>query len=487
MSRKVLLSACVALLTAIPDVRGQPAAEPPPQPVPAPAGEAVPAPVPVPGGGPPDASVLYPAIRPAEASPGDCPTCDTLWTRSTLTGDWGGLRPRLQERGVTFEGNLTQFGFGMNGGINRPLPRIPALGQGDTTAYTGRGDYAFTFDLEKFGGMPKGRLLVRAQHWYGNYGNVSFNTGSLSPAVFPAALPPVPNDEGIPYITDFVVTQPLSEKWVVFAGKKNVIGAADQDDFAGGNGTYQFMNQAFIANPAFLLALPYTSFTAGVVSPRKWGAVSAFVYDPQNRTQDFFRVNDLFSQGVIVGGEVKVKTNFFSLPGEQHFGGLYKHVQLTDLRFNEPPPGQYPYTAVPGFTTLRDSYTIYYGFDQYVRVYSEDSKRGWGVFGRASVSDGNPTPIRYFASAGIGGYSPFRRRQGDQFGIGWYYTGVSGAFGPLPRAVFGPRDGYGVELFYNVQVTPWMNVTPDFQIVKPEAGNIANTSYIGGLRVNLKF
>lgn len=160
---------------------------------------------------------------------------------------------------------------------------------------------------------------------------------------------------------------------------------------------------------------------------------------------------------------------------------------MTDLRFSEPPPGVYPETRVPGFPTLGDSYTIYYGFDQYVRVYSEDTKRGWGLFGRASISDGNPTPLRYFLSAGIGGYSPFRHRQGDQFGIGWFYTGVSNQSGPLPRTLFGPRDGYGIELFYNIQINPWMNLTPDFQIIKPEAGAIAKMDYIGGIRLNLKF
>jgi porin len=344
-----------------------------------------------------------------------------------------------------------------------------------------------TFDLEKFGGLPKGRLQVRAQHWYGEYGNVSFNTGSLPPAVFPTALPVTPNHPGTPVLTDFVLTQPLSPNWVVFAGKKNVVGAADQDEFAGGNGTDQFMNQAFVANPAFLLALPYSSFTAGVVSPREWGAVSAFVYDPQDRTRDFFRVDDLFSQGVILGGEVKVKTNLFSLPGDVHVGGIWKHVDLTDLRFNEPPPGQYPYTAVPGFATLRDSYTVYGGFDQYLRVYSPDTKRGWGLFGRASISDGNPTPIRYFLSAGIGGYSPLAHQRGDTFGIGWYYVGSTSAFGPLPRALFDPRDGMGIELFYNVQVTPWMNITPDFQIIRPDARAIADTAYIAGVRLNVKF
>lgn len=364
---------------------------------------------------------------------------------------------------------------------------MPALGKGDTSAYTGRGDYALTFDLEKFGGLPKGTLLVRAQHWWGEYGNVSLSTGAFPPAIFPVAIPPRPNDPGIPFLTDFVITQPLSKEWVVFIGKKNVLGAADQDEFAGGNGVSQFMNQAFIANPAFLLALPYTGFTAGFVSPREWGSFSAFVYDPKDRTADFFRLDDLFAKGVIVGAEVKAKTNFFSLPGEHHVGGIWKHVELTDLRFNEPPPGVYPEPVVPRFPTLGDSYTIYYGFDQYLQVYSQETKRGWGVFGRASISDGNPTPIRYFLSLGVGGYSPIGYRRGDTFGIGCYYTGASREFGPLPRALFGPRDGVGVELFYNFQLTPWMNLTPDFQFIKPEAGAIARNAYLGGVRLNLKF
>lgn len=238
---------------------------------------------------------------PVPSTSDSCTPADTFWTRPTLTGDWCGLRPRLKENGITFEGNLTQFGFGIGGGVYRLPPGGPLpLQLGDTFEYTGRGDYAFTFDLEKFGGMPNGKLLVRAQNWFGNYGNVSLNSGSFPPPIFPAAIPPVPNDPGVPYITDFLVTQPLSKTLVVFAGKKNVLGAADQDDFAGGNGVNQFMNQAFVANPAFLLALPYTSFTAGVVSPQKWGSVGAFVYDPQDRTKEFFRLDDLFSQGVII-------------------------------------------------------------------------------------------------------------------------------------------------------------------------------------------
>lgn len=286
-------------------------------------------------------------------------------------------------------------------------------------------------------------------------------------------------------MSNFVITQPLSEQLVMYGGKKDVLGAADQDEFAGGDGTEQFVNQALIANPAFLLGLPYTGFVVGAAMPKSWGMISVFAYDPKDRTQDFFNLGDLFAQGVFLGGEVKVITKFFGMNGEHHLGGMWKHVDLTDLRFNEPPPGVYPEPVVPGFPTLPDSYTIYYGFDQYLVEFCEGPQKGWGVFGRASISDGNPTPLRYFLSAGVGGDSQLRCGKNDKWGIGWYYVGASNEFGPIPQALFGPRDGSGVELFYNFQINPWLNITPDLQYIHPEAGAIADDAFIYGLRVNM--
>ncbi len=432
-----------------------------------------------------DEGAYAPAGDGCEPSPfAGCFDAEEFWTQANLTGDWGGLRTSLKDGGVTFAGRSTQFAFGVDGGVNAPLVP-PPLGGGNDFSYTGRGEYDLILDLEKFGGLPHGSLLVRMEHWYGEYGNVSFKTGSFSPAVFPAAIPPAPDDPGQLFMTNFVVTQPLSKNFVVFAGKKDVLGAADQDVFAGGDGTDQFLNQALIANPAFLLGLPYTGFVMGAASPQEWGMVSGFVYDPKDRTQDFFHLGDLFAQGVIVGGEVKVNTRFFDRKGEQHVGGMWKHVDLTDLRFNEPPPGVYPEPTVPGFPTLSDSWTLYYGFDQYLVEFAGDSDRGWGLFGRASISDGNPTPLRYFLSAGVGGESNLRSGKKDRWGVGWYYVGASNEFGPIPQLLFGPQNGTGVELFYNFQITPWMNVTPDIQFLKPEATALADEAFVYGLRVNL--
>ena len=408
---------------------------------------------------------------------------DDFWTRSTLTGDWGGVRSSLQKSGITFAGRSTQFAFGIDGGINTPPP--PPLALGNTFKYTGRGEYDMLLDLEKFGGMPKGTLLVRAENWYGQYGNVSGNSGAFAPTIFPAALPPVADSPGTPFLTNFLYTQPLSQNLVVFAGKKDILGAADQDIFAGGDGTNQFINQALIANPSFLLGLPYSSYTAGFVSPQKWGVVKGYIWDPNDRTTQVFQMNDIFSKGIIIGGEVMLNSNFFDLRGEHHFGGIWKHHPLNNLAFTEPPPGVYPEPVNSLRPTLPSSYTLYYGGDQYLVHFKGDKKRGWGLFGRASISDGNPTPVRYFLSAGVGGDSSLRQGKGDRFGLGWYYVGASDQFGPIPRTVFGPTNGSGLELYYNFQINPWLNITPDIQFIQPGMNRIAEDSFVYGIRANL--
>jgi porin len=389
-----------------------------------------------------------------------------------------------QPSGVTLSAKSTQYAFGVNGGINAPV--ASPLASGDTFKYTGRNEYGAILDLEKLAGFNGGQLQIRLEHWYGQYGNVSLNTGAFAPAVLAAELPPVPNDPGIPVLTGLAWTQPLSERLVVYFGKTSGIGAADQNLFAGGDGTDQFSNMALLESPALLLGIPYSSFSAGLSCSYERFEHIAYLYDATDRTADFLNVGDLFSQGVIVGSELRSKTNLFGLPGQHHVGAVWKHVPLTDLAFAEPPPGVYPDPAVPGSPTLKNSFTLYYGFDQFLVRFLDDD-RGWGLFGRASISDGNPTPVRYFLSVGFGGDSRLRPDKNDRWGIGWYYVGVSNQFGPVPQAEYGPRDGTGVELYYNIQVTTRLNLTPDIQLMRPEASALADRAFVYGLRANLSW
>jgi len=211
------------------------------------------------------------------------------------------------------------------------------------------------------------------------------------------------------------------------------------------------------------------------------------VRDPENRTTDTVGLSNLFSKGVIVQSEVRLKTNFFGLPGDQHIGGIWKGFRQQDLNFLLSPPPEFPGIEGASSRTVSQGYTVFYGFDQFVVRYADDGERGWGLFGRASYSDGNPTPTQHFLSLGIGGDSPFKGwSRGDTFGLGWYYTGASKEFGPIPQTLFGIQNGTGVELYYKFQVTPWLDVTPDLQYIRPWAHRVAENAFLYGLRVNMK-
>jgi len=409
---------------------------------------------------------------------------ETLKQQPTLI-----TKPWLTDHGIDLSGKITQFAFGVSGGVDNPAAP-PPFGQGDTSKYTGNGQYDARFDLDKIVGLPHGRLLVRAEHWWGSYGNVSLNSGSFSPPVFGAALPPAPDSEGQLFLTNFVYTQPLHKNFAFFVGKKDVLGDLDQDKFAGGDGTDQFMNQALVANPAFLLGMPYSSLATGFVVPGEDGHLIMWARDPEDRTQDY-SPGSPFSSGVIAGGEVRLRTNFAKLPGHQTFGGIWKGYDQSDLRFAlVPPSGQYANGESPTSQTKSDAWTAYYSFDQYLQAYETSTvgeERGWGIFGRASISDGNPTPVTLFYSLGIGGDSPIPNRENDTFGLGWFHTVASDEFSEFAQSAFGISDGSGWELYYNVEVLPWLRVTPDVQFLKPGLENLASSSVVvGGIRVQLK-
>ena len=64
--------------------------------------------------------------------------------------------------------------------------------------------------------------------------------------------------------------------------------------------------------------------------------------------------------------------------------------------------------------------------------------------------------------------------------------GVSEGLKNLAPRLVPIRDEHGVELFYNVAVTPWCHVTPDFQVVTPARDRV-ETSVVVGLRAKFDF
>src|SRR5262245_37671570 len=80
-----------------------------------------------------------------------------IWSRSHLTGDWGGARTDLANHGVQIDVDFTQYLQGVvDGGIER------------TTRYGGHLDYLIHVDLMRMGLIPGGLVTLRAESRYGN-------------------------------------------------------------------------------------------------------------------------------------------------------------------------------------------------------------------------------------------------------------------------------------------------------------------------------
>ena len=106
-----------------------------------------------------------------------------FWSRSTLSGDWGGVRNDLAKKGVTFDIDLVLTEQGVvDGGKDRAWET------------GGRGSLLFKVDTGKLGLWPGGFLTAEFE---GNFGEgVNRSDGGLMP-VNTNQIFPVPDEEGV--------------------------------------------------------------------------------------------------------------------------------------------------------------------------------------------------------------------------------------------------------------------------------------------------
>ena len=389
--------------------------------------------------------------------------CGSICERSYLTGDWFGRRSGLAEKGITFQGDLTQFYQGTtSGGLRRHFK------------YGGHLDYVFDFDMDKLASAEGLFIRLRGETQFGEF--INRDTGAIIAANTSGLLPTAGGQKTA--LSEFTLTQFLSKTFAVFGGKVQTFDG-DFNAFAHGRGKTQFMNVAFTANPIAFRTIPYSALGFGFAIFQEEQPVFTFsVLDTQNRPTTF-NLDDIFEEGVVLNAEARLPTKFFGLPGHQLLGGVWSSQNVALL--SQDPRLLLPPTGLP-LQRQSDSWALYWNFDQYIWVDPCDPTKGWGLFGRAAIADDETNPLDWFLSFGIGGNSRIAGRTADTFGFGWAYSGTSDQ---LPGVFLGDH-GQSVESFYNFQVTPWMHVTTDLQVIDPALRGVDN-SLVLGLRANVDF
>ena len=261
---------------------------------------------------------LSKVVGAGEAPPPAEPYSGDLLSRSTLTGDWGGLRNEWAAKGLTFDVNITQIGQGVVNG-----------GKSGVWQYGGRGDIVFDADSQKLGLWPGGFLNMEAE---GNWASsVNQNTGALMPVNASQTIP-LPGQNFDLVALNF--TQFLSPYAGLTIGKYATITSTsgDMNEFAHGKGATQFMNMAFNFNPLLAFTVPYSTLGTGVIvlptkDPKE--AIVSFMVLQANGQPNTSGFSDLNGNDITVAGEGRVRTDFFGLTGHQLFGTTFSNKKFT--------------------------------------------------------------------------------------------------------------------------------------------------------------
>jgi porin len=380
--------------------------------------------------------------------------------QKSLTDTPDGPKEQLRRYGVDADVWVTQIFQGIAAGGNDGVSR-----------YGGKMDAFLKVDGEKLGFWKGLRLSAQYEHFIGeninnlDYALVPVNTPQafLGPNTYHSAL-------------SVVVTQQFSKELSFSAGKFNMLTLASQTPLVGGGGLDSFLNRAFAlpstgigvasagtVSDRLIIAPPY--LLAGIATYKTQPATfTLIVADPRN-AQNPRVLQRPFERGVGVVGGVTVPVKVMGLSGFHTLRGGYSNARGFDLDDTDEIRARL-LTRQP--ITKKGFWLGAYTLQQYLVQSPDDPNVGWGLFGVASLSDGNPNPVRWSAQIGLAGNNLLPGRTQDQWGVGFYHYGLTQPLlsGLADRNIYRRSEG-GIEAFYNWAITPWLRLTGDLQVVEP--------------------
>lgn len=382
---------------------------------------------------------------------------DSLWSgffspRRHMTGDWGGLRRRLMEWGLT---PIASYYTTVMGN--------PAGGEKKGVQYAGLFNVYLHFDLEKLLNV-KGTRFVVSGAWASGRSLSGDDIGNFF------AVSNVFSGRSVRLYQLFLETELWDKRVTVAAGR---MGIADYFSTADVLGYY--VSDAYNSHPISIdinmpayFANPDASWGSRIkIKPADDFYLAGGVYnaDPRVGRDSAHGVDFSLRDGVILIGEGGYTPNneegSDGLPGNYKFGIYYDTGEFEKL--------------ADGSRSRKGSFGMYWLFDQ--MVYSE-SPRGeegltpWVLVTLSVPSDINTFP--FFVSGGFvyEGLLPERDEDSAAFGF---------AYGEVSEDLKGKDYEMTFELTYIFEITRWLEFQPDVQLIVHPGGSagIPNALVLG--------
>jgi porin len=438
------------------------------------------------------AQTAPPAASPAQPAP------TGLWERSNLLGDMAGLRPALTDHGVTLTVLDSETLLGdVSGGVKQG-----ATMQGLTTA-------TLQVDTGKAFGLQGGTFNVSALQIHGRslspYYLDDLQTASGTEADDSTRLWELWYDQafdggafdvklGQQSIDQEFITSKYTALFVnTMAGWPLV----PSNDLYGGGPAYPLSSLAvrLQAKPASNLTL-----LAGVFDDNPPGG--SFADDPQSRDVGGVRFN--LNTGALFIAEMQLAaTPFAGLAGTYKIGFWYDTASFPDQAYDN----QGLSLANPASDGVpeqhKGNYSIYGVIDQTLWQPSGGA-RSLNGFARIMGAPDDRNLIDVFFNGGFTLTDPLAGRDNDTVGIDLGIGHVSGRAAMLDQATaffsgsYTPMRGTEtlIELTYQAQITPWLQVQPVAQFVLNPGGGLLNpdngterlqNEVVLGVRTNMTF
>ena len=353
----------------------------------------------------------------------------------------GKVRDDLAKRGFKFDAYWTQF-----------FQSSPDTGDTRVWDYGGKLDAKMTQDFSNMGFEG----VTGTAHVAFRYGDVPLLAGGTFVPTNSALL--FPENEGASArVTSFYLTKMFGTNTMIQAGRFDNLDRYDHT-FTGGDGIDKFNNLAFVLPPLYARTIPPVA--EGVFFTTLKDAEPFVTVGLLESTEKGF-----FKNGATFYASVALPYKFFDTPSHYVFNATISSTTLTSL-------DQSPYVFIPALNaplaTESNAWTFDFTFDQYL-VWDPTTKTGFGLFGMIGASDSNPSPVDIFGHIGVGGTSPIPNRSQDNFGVGYYFNGISNTLEDTLSPLIRTRDENGFEGFYNFAVTGWSKVSADVQFIDPFA------------------
>ncbi|MBM3986410.1 MAG: carbohydrate porin [Planctomycetes bacterium] len=397
--------------------------------------------------------------------------------REHLSGDWGGHRASLAQEGIQFGLSYSQLAQSVVDG-----------GRDSDTEWGSRVQAQMQFDLDRMGAVPGGLVTVKVESRFGS--SVNGASGALLPVADMLYFPLTDErDEDIAAtITEALYTQFVSKELAFFAGKFTILGN-DANEFAGGDGTTQFLGHPFTSASVASLFNPYSTIGAGVlVLPEPGTMFSMSLYASQDSSTTIGV--DTLDEGLVWATAYATQYELGSLPG-----GLRATYQYAFDREFVDLSGRLILPPGLGLQTHDDSWCGFLNAWQYLSVEGAGSgpidvnngradREGVGLFARAGFADADTNPIEWTVSGGIGAKGLLEGRELDTLGIGYAYSETSSL--PFPAGFVLNDTASRFEAFYDLALTPGAELTLDVQ-VSDSLLKSQNTASLLGVRLRLQF